>query len=201
MYKALIFDLGKVVFDVSFDRVFSAWAESVGSTFEEVKAGFEFNHLFDDFEKDAITPPEFRRGVRKMAALELSDEDFDKGWCALYMDVFPQAEQLLRELKQSYRLVALTNTNIIHQPVWTEKYKDILTYFEKVFISNEMKVRKPEKEIYRQVLDYLGAKPEEAVFLDDNPDNTRGAEALGIKTILVTSPQQMQTELYYLLQA
>lgn len=200
MYKALIFDLGKVVFDLSFDRVFSAWAASGGSTFEEVRKRFEFNHLFDHFEKDAITPAAFRKEVCDMIELDLEDAAFDDGWCALYMDVYPQAEKMLQDLKQKYRIVALTNTNSIHQPVWMQKYQDVLGHFEKVFISNEMRLRKPEKEIYKEVLNYLDVKPEEVVFLDDNPDNIRGAEAIGIKGILVTSPEQMQEELYQLLQ-
>lgn len=199
MIKAVVFDLGKVIFDLSFDRVFHAWAKAGDKTFEEVKGRFEFSELFDLFEKEAITPNEFRTSVCKMIEIPMPGAVFDAGWCDLYMDVYEGTGEMLDGLRQKYRILALTNTNIIHQPVWTEKYKDILKHFEKVFISNEMKVRKPEKAIYEEVLKYLEMQPGEVVFLDDNPANVKGAEDVGIKGILVDSPEQMRADLDSLL--
>jgi FMN phosphatase YigB (HAD superfamily) len=42
----------------------------------------------------------------------------------------------------------------------------------------------------------LRVKPPEVVFLDDNLDNIKGADHLGIKTVLVTSTAQMTAELH-----
>ena len=36
--KAIIFDLGKVVFDLSFDRVFQSWADSPEKSFKETES-------------------------------------------------------------------------------------------------------------------------------------------------------------------
>lgn len=51
-----------------------------------------------------------------------------------------------------------------------------------------MKKRKPDAEIFLQVLEENNLKPEETLFLDDNKGNIEGAAALGIKTLLVTHP-------------
>lgn len=59
MYRTLIFDLGKVVFDLSFDRVFQSWATASNGQVDELKAKFRFDELFDQFEEDAINPHEF----------------------------------------------------------------------------------------------------------------------------------------------
>jgi len=56
-------------------------------------------------------------------------------------------------------------------------------------------MRKPEERIYKIVLDYLQCKPAEVIFLDDNEQNILGAAKAGIKTILVTSQEQMRVEL------
>ena len=194
-YKAIIFDLGKVVFDLSFDRTFQFWANASGREFDDIKNKFQFDTFFDKFEKDEITSGQFRTEISKRLNLKLSDDEFDKGWCDLYLDTYRGIDNLLADLKQNYKIVALTNTNIIHSKVWNMKYADTLRHFQKIFSSYELKERKPDTKAYQIVLDYLQAEPQKTVFLDDNIDNIKGAEQLGIKTILVTSFEQMTDEL------
>ncbi len=195
IYKAIIFDLGKVVFDVSFDRSFQYWATSSDRQFDDIKNKFQFDNIFDKFEKDEISSGQFRTEISQRLNLKLSDQEFDKGWCDLYLDIYIGIDNLLEDLKQNYKIVALTNTNIIHSKVWKIKYADTLQHFEKIFSSHELKERKPDTKAYQIVLDYLGIEPQQAVFLDDNIDNIKGADQLGIKTILVTSYKQMTEEL------
>jgi glucose-1-phosphatase len=195
-YQSIIFDLGKVVFDLSFDRVFKFWAIASDKHFEDIKSKFVFDEVFDKFEKNEIPADQFRATISQRLDLKLNDEDFDKGWCDLYLDPYNDIDVLLNKLKRSYKLVALTNTNIIHNKIWPLKYFDTLQHFEKIFCSHEMATRKPEKKAYKIVLDYLGCKPTETIFLDDNTDNITGAKDLGIATILVTSNEQMKNELH-----
>ncbi len=150
---ALIFDLGKVVFDVSFDRTFQFWASASGQRFADIKSKFLFDEVSDNFERGDISAEEFRTVVSKRLDIALPDEDFDKGWCDIYLDTYNGIEILLADLKRHYKLVALTNTNIIHDKVWRVKYADTLEYFEKIFSSPELKTRKPEKKAYQIVLD------------------------------------------------
>lgn len=194
-YKALIFDLGKVVFDLSFDRVFHAWAKASNKPADELKAAFQFDELFDQFEKAAVTPQHFRGELSKRLGLALTDHAFDAGWCGLYLATYSGIDGLLAQLKKQYQLVALTNTNCIHGPVWQLKYADTLRYFDRVFSSHELRARKPEAAAYHHVLDYLQVQPAEAIFLDDNQANVKGAAQLGLKTIWVTSYDQMTAAL------
>ena len=198
-YHAIIFDLGKVIFDLSFDRTFQSWANASGKAFNEIQSRFLFDEIFDKFEKDEITSAQFRTKISQRLNLNITNKEFDEGWCDLYLDVYEGIDNLLIDLKKQYKLIALTNTNFIHFKVWKEKYADILKHFSKIFSSNEMKVRKPEQDGYQMVLDYLKTPAEKTIFLDDNHENIKGANKLGIKTFLVTSPQQMITDLYKLL--
>lgn len=52
--------------------------------------------------------------------------------------------------------------------------------FEQVFVSGELSLVKPDAAIFQHVLDELGVKPAEAVFIDNKPENVEGAQALGI---------------------
>jgi putative hydrolase of the HAD superfamily len=56
-----------------------------------------------------------------------------------------------------------------------------------------MKKRKPDANIYEQVLDENNLKPNETLFLDDNADNIAGANALGIRTVYVVTPDHIIT--------
>ena len=194
-YEIIIFDLGKVVFDLSFDRTFQFWATESGRQLNDIKSKFRFDELFDKFERSEISAVQFRAEVSQRLELNLSDEVFDKGWCDLYLDAYNGIDNLLVDLKRNYKLVALTNTNIIHERIWKVKYADTLRHFENIFCSHELMTRKPESQVYQIVLDYFQVKPQQTIFLDDNIDNIKGAAKLGIATILVASQEQMRDEL------
>jgi putative hydrolase of the HAD superfamily len=53
-------------------------------------------------------------------------------------------------------------------------------YFDAVYVSGELKLLKPQPEIYQHVLDDLGIRAADAVFIDNRADNVRGAQELGI---------------------
>jgi len=124
---------------------------------------------------------------------------FVKGWNAIYMDIVPGIDELLESLKEKYRIVALTNTNLTHSKVWKGKYSSTLRYFEKVFSSCEMGTRKPEKHAYTTVLKFLGTTAEETIFLDDNQEYTESAKELGMEAVCVASFDQMVNDLKELL--
>jgi len=105
MIKAIIFDLGKVVFDLSFDRVFQSWANASGKTFQDIKNQFQFDELFDKFECKEISPEEFRTKLSDNLGFHLTDQAFDKGWCNLYMDIYKGMDSLLITLKHNYTLL------------------------------------------------------------------------------------------------
>lgn len=194
-YKALIFDLGKVIFEVSFEMAYAYWGKLAGLDSEIIRKRFHFDFQYDLFSENKITAEEYAKHVSKLIEFELSLDDFETGWNRIYLDAFPGIDKTLIKLKQEYRLVALTNTNAVHARVWPEKYAEELQHFERIFSSHEMGVRKPEKKAYTMVLDYLGLSPGEVIFLDDTVPNVLGAENAGIKGIVVTSSSQMINDL------
>ncbi len=193
-YKALIFDLGNVIFEVSFELSFRYWAEVSGQPVNSIREKFIFDEDYEGFEKNAIDPVQFRSRITKKLGMQISDEEFDAGWNNLYKDVYPGMDEFLGRMGKRYRLVALTNTNIIHETVWKPMFKDILRHFEHVYCSPAMECRKPEKEIYQKVLHDMHLDSSEVLFMDDNKDNILGAQNAGIDSILVVSSEQMMRD-------
>ena len=60
--------------------------------------------------------------------------------------------------------------------------KGVQDYFEKTYLSFEMKMAKPEPEIFKAILDDAGIEPEETLFIDDSEINCKAAQNLGIST-------------------
>ena len=97
--------------------------------------------------------------------------------------------ELLLELKKNYRLFLLSNTNVIH---WEHiakhqfDYKEytINDFFEKCYLSYELKMLKPNHEIYQYILDDVDIRAEETLFVDDASVNCIAAEELGIRTLM-----------------
>lgn len=194
-YQAIVFDLGNVVFGISFDRTFQYWATAAGRSLAEVQQRFRFDELSDQFERGQISPAQFRAGAFDMLGFTLTDEQFDAGWNHLYLDVCPGINELLPNLKLRYRVAAFSNTNILHAPVWQVRYAETLRHFEKVYTSHEIGARKPEPEAFERVLSHMNLRPQEVLFLDDNPDNVAAASRLGMGVIHVTSAEVMMQKL------
>ena len=66
-------------------------------------------------------------------------------------------------------------------------------------ISGEEKVLKPNAEIYEILLRRFNIKPEESVFIDDNVNNIKGGENVGIQGIIFKDAEQLRADLEKLL--
>jgi HAD superfamily hydrolase (TIGR01509 family) len=62
-------------------------------------------------------------------------------------------------------------------------------------ISGEVRMRKPEPEIFLRTAKELDLPPEQCVFVDDLSPNVRGAVAVGMVGVHHTDPEQTVTEL------
>lgn len=193
--KAIIFDLGKVIIDISFDRTREYWADASGLTFADVKERFLLDEVHDRFERNQISEAEFRDHVREQLGVSLSDEIINAGWNDLLLNIYDGVEELLSTLSKEYRLVILSNTNIIHERAWMQSAASALQYFEKIFCSNHIGARKPEPAAYQAVLDYLALPASETLFLDDRIENIEAARKMGIHAIQVFSTAQMKEDI------
>ena len=61
--------------------------------------------------------------------------------------------------------------------------------------SCELGIAKPDPAIYVHTCDKLGVAPENALFLDDKPENIAAAEACGLQAILFTTAVALEAEL------
>jgi putative hydrolase of the HAD superfamily len=72
---------------------------------------------------------------------------------------------------------------------------DWLPEFDQRTFSCELRISKPSREIYQHCLEGLNVAGEDTLFLDDRPDNVRGAKAVGMPGIVFTSARDLAAEL------
>lgn len=154
--------------------------------------------LFNDFEKGLVSSPEFRLQIAGILEFSASDEQIDHAWCSMLGEIPAWRLHLLQRLNKQYRTFALSNTNDIHVRKFNKIVEKSLGstkllnhHFERVYFSHEMKMRKPDAEIYLTVLQEQQLAPQETLFIDDNMDNIHGASKLGIQTLYLQQPQQL----------
>ena len=158
--------------------------------FEQYLSNFAQKGFFMQFERGEISAAEFRNEVRKLASIPLTDAQIDKAWCSFLLDIPTEKLDMLVELRKKFRLVLLSNTNIIHFPdsektFFEKNGKKISDYFDRCYLSYEMKMSKPGKEIFESLLATENVQANECLLLDDGPKNTEQAQKLGIQTYLV----------------
>jgi glucose-1-phosphatase len=197
--KNLIFDLGGVILDLSFQRTFDAFARLANIDAEAVANSYYGRPEFFAYEKGELTDEEFRAILRKLFAISASDAELDACWNAMLVDIPLNRIQLLEKLRGRFQIFLLSNTNSIHAKCFNQMIKNRTDYpslerlFDKAYYSHEIKMRKPDPEIFECVLNDSNISAHDTLFLDDNLDNIQSAKRMGIKTIHVSHTDMLLT--------
>jgi putative hydrolase of the HAD superfamily len=74
--------------------------------------------------------------------------------------------------------------------------KDLDECFEKVYLSYEMGMRKPDAEIFESVVSENNLVPAETLFIDDSLQHIEAAKKLGIQTYLLDVKRETVLDLF-----
>lgn len=188
--SAIIFDLGGVLLDLDQGKTLRAF-HKLGLDLEDVN---DSSPIFTDFETGKINAADFRQGIQTLSKGVLTNEQIDHAWNLMLLDTTEERFRLLEQLRKNFSVYLLSNTNSIHIDYFRnyietqfgiERWNNL---FDKQFLSYEIGLRKPHREIYDFVLNDIGREANECIFIDDNTTNIRNAGALGIHTILAQQP-------------
>jgi len=197
--KAIVFDIGPVLFRIDYDSVIDTWASITGLSAEHIRSKFVYAEEHKAFERGEISEADFAAFVARSIEHPLSVEDFRTGWNALLKEVWPGLLDLIVQLKPHYQVVCLSNTNITHVNAFKIHYTEVLALLDQPFYSHEIGAIKPSKAAFDQVLDYLKLEPQEVIFFDDLEENVEGARKLGIEGCWVKEYPIMKKRLEELL--
>lgn len=89
------------------------------------------------------------------------------------------------EKRDQYKTAMLSNVSAVIWNYYTPEQME--KYFDKVVLSYQEAIAKPDPRIYRLVCERLGVEPSECVFADDNEVNVDAANKIGMHGIVFTS--------------
>ena len=182
----IILDMGNVLLEWNKDKILKSVAKTQKDYLILDKAICQ-SGLWERLDLGTLTREEL---VDKVLSL-LGDcyqkkvEEVIWNWPA-YIDIYTEVFPLLARLKENgHRIFVLSNTS----PVFYELLKNQLAPLAKILdgfvLSCDIKVIKPDRKMFEEILSKYELDPANCVFLDDLADNTKMAESLGIKAYQV----------------
>ncbi|MFD2864189.1 HAD family hydrolase [Mucilaginibacter antarcticus] len=197
--KNIIFDYGNVIFHIDFKKVAQAWKDLGITNADEFYGHRQQDDVFDALERGQISPEAFCDRIRELTHKpELTDQQINNAWNAIFVDIPKGNHEVLLKVKEKYRTFLLSNINAIHYDYvhdYLQREYDIADnsgFFEKTYYSHLMGKRKPDAEIFEQVLTENNLDPAETLFIDDSPQHLATAKKLGLQTYLMTAPDNIQ---------
>ena len=178
MINYVLFDLGNILIEIG--RV--PWF-SDSTAYEQLayKKWIETDAV-KNYESGKISTEAFFAAAP--AVLNMSREEFTNRFDSWLVGEYAGATELVRRLKEDYRVGCLSNTSPFHMEK-VRRQSNLLDGLDDCFLSYEMGAVKPGKEIYEMVLQQVNLPANEILFLDDNKINVDTAEALGFTAVWV----------------
>ena len=123
-------------------------------------------------------------------------EAFYGRWSEMLAGPIHGTVEILKTLSErgDHRLYGLTNWSHETFPVAQKRY-DFLKLFEGILVSGEEKIKKPDPQIYRLLLDRYNIDPTTAIFIDDSVRNVKASNDVGLPAIQFTSAKQLKKDL------
>ncbi|UFZ08508.1 HAD-IA family hydrolase [Bradyrhizobium ontarionense] len=202
MVEAVIFDFGGVMTTSPFEA-FARFERERGYPLDIIRNTNAANHLenaWAKFERAEIDLDTFDRLFAEeslaLGGAEVRGRDVLP---LLAGDLRPDMVEALRRIKAECKTGCITNNlpaNAIGSQGGRSFYvAEVMALFDHVIESAKIGLRKPDPRIYQMMIETLGVRPSDCVYLDDLGVNLKPAREMGMTTIKVVSASQAITEL------
>jgi len=191
--QAVLFDMGGVI--VQLDSLENVLGPSA-LTPEEIWNAWILSPAVQLFERGRCTVEHFAATIVDELSLEGTAEHFIERFVAFPQGLYPGAVELVNAVPASVITGMLSNTSSIH---W-ENQQDaevVQGLCERSYLSYELGLAKPEREIYDYAVADLGLPADQVLFIDDNQINVDGAVAAGLQAGLAKGPEQARSALLH----
>ena len=182
----IIFDLGNVILNIDYQNTIDAF-EKIGvinaSSFYSKSSQL---NIFSQLETGRISKHDFVLEIQKFAP-KASATQIINAWNAILQDLPDERLEVLKKIKDKFSIFLLSNTNSIHvekiiDNLGVKKYEEFYNLFDKVYYSHEIKLRKPNADIFKLVIKENCLSIKNTLFIDDSIQHIESAKKIGLKT-------------------
>ncbi len=193
-FRAIIFDIGRVLIRVDISRAVNGLAAGLSLTPQEVWSAIEKDPRWLDWQEGRISPHDWHLHLTKRLGASLTFQQFTEVWNRA-LDPNPlHSDSFFEKLSRNYRLALLSNTDPIHMSNEEGRFP-FFRFFPFRIYSYRVGVSKPDPLIYQEALKACNVRAEQAVYVDDVAAYAEAAKRLGITSIVFHSPEQLQSDL------
>lgn len=195
-FRAVIFDIGRVLVRVDVSRAMRGLADGIPLPPEQIWPAIEKDPRWPDWQEGRISPRDWHLHLAKRLGGTLTFEQFCEAWNRA-LDPNPiQPDIFFEALSKKFRLGLLSNTDPIH----VQHLENTFSFFRYVpatarTYSCSVGASKPNPLIYQRALRAVKARAGEAVFVDDLDANVEAARQLGMAGVLCRRPEQLSEDL------
>ena len=182
----IILDMGNVLLEWNKDKILRGVVKTEKDYMILDKAIFQ-SGLWERLDLGTLTREELVLKVVSLIGSIYQEKVQEVVWnWPSYIEIYTEVFPLLVRLKEKgHRIFVLSNTS----PVFYELLKNQLSPLNGILdgfvLSCDIKVIKPDRKMFEEILHKYQLDPANCVFLDDIADNTKMAESLGIRTYQV----------------
>jgi len=194
--RNIIFDLGGVLLNINPLLSLIELSKVSGISQDELRITLAGEQVFEKMDTGHLNSEQFRSELCRIMNKKVSDSEMDRIWNVLLLDFPAPRVELLQQLAKNYRVFLLSNTNLIHYIHYTREFQmrygiPMESLFERLFLSYEIGMHKPDAGIYKYVLQQSGIEASESVFFDDSLANVQAAELQGILGIYLQTGHEV----------
>ncbi len=191
--RVLLFDVGGVLVQLAGIEIMLNWLGKT-VTADEMWHRWLRSTPVRQFETGQIDADEFAASVIGEFGLSIEPQPFLESFTRWPIGLFPGTLDMLARIPDSYGRAILSNSNVLH---WPRVINDMHlgTVFDSHFVSHLTGRIKPDADAFEHVLDTLGCRPAEVLFLDDLEPNVEAARRLGLRAVRVQGPAEAERAL------
>jgi putative hydrolase of the HAD superfamily len=195
MIKAVLFDFGGVLSEAGKRGTVRSWLGRVYGLDIDVQ---KMHDIFVKMWRGQMSDDDFMAEIRRRFP---HTPVVDKGDFMQHMQRFKRSEPVyeLAERLRKHGIKTGVLSNVFSIGVQALRAGGFYEGFDPVLLSCEVGYAKPDREFYQMAVDRFGVKPEEIVFIDDQQYVLDPAKAMGMHTVLATSPEQIVRDIEILL--
>jgi HAD superfamily hydrolase (TIGR01509 family) len=181
--QVLLFDVGGVLVQLSGVKTMLEWMGET-ATSEEMWHMWLHSTPVREFERGRMDAAEFAAAVTAEFRLPVQPQEFLDSFTGWVTGLYPGTLEMLAQIPSSYQRAVLSNSNVLH---WTRVIDDLRlgAAFEHQFVSHLTGRIKPDADAFQGVVESLGCRPKDVLFLDDNILNVEAAKRFGMQAIRV----------------
>lgn len=177
--RAVVFDFGGVLYTYNYDTLVQEFSKDLDIS--AAKANKAWMKRIEEHERGEISEKEFWKAFKDTAGLKVDDQVLHDIFIRQFRPM-PETLALIPRLRAAGYTVGMLSNNCEWERDLQKKFNH-RQGFDFIMMSYELGSRKPELNIFKQLIDRTGLAPEQIVFIDDTAEYAEAVHKAGVRFI------------------